>query len=266
MRWRHTEEAFTLAESNIDPQDRRESMRRIAYGNERVGFAMTLTGRVAEGIERLKVALQGYREQASETPAVARDVANTYVQLGDAYSREGKHREAITAYTDGLSINSRLAAGDPGNAQFLRDQHLTLGRLADSELASGNRADARRHTQECLRILRPLVARSNASVYDLQQFSWLLLTTPFSDLRDGRSALDSALRAAELTKRSDPAILDTLARAYSAVREQAAAIRTEEEALKLIKGTSALRQELETNLRGFRLAARTSASRDGDKQ
>jgi tetratricopeptide (TPR) repeat protein len=196
-----------------------------------------------------------------------RDIANTHVQLGDVLVRQGRHADALTEYQDGVRICEKLVAEDPGNVQGKRDLHIALGRIADVTLAMGRRAEARVFTLRALRVLRPMVASPNASVYDLQQFAWLLLTTPFPDLTDEDAALEAAERAVTLTNRTDPALLDTLARAHYVKGHSDRALAVEEEALRLVPaGKSALRNELESNLARFRGANGRSRAVAPDRQ
>jgi tetratricopeptide (TPR) repeat protein len=85
---------------------------------------------------------------------------------------------------------------------------------------------------------------------------WLLVTSRHGELRTPAQALPYAKKAVELTRASDPAALDALARAYFGVGDREAAIRTQRQALALLPadakgGQSALRRELEQNLARF---------------
>lgn len=65
----------------------------------------------------------------------------------------------------------------------------------------------------------------------LNQIAWMAVTGPF-ELCDLETAWKCAVRAADLTKHEDAAILDTLARVYYAVGLLPQAIATQEKALK----------------------------------
>src|SRR5262249_54899875 len=143
---------------------------------------------------------------------------------------------------------------DPENVQAQRDVTVALGRMADALIGAGRQSSARPVTERALRMLAPLVNAPHPSEMDLQQYAWILVTTPFADLRDASAALRSSQKAVAITNGTDPAMLDLLARALAANQNLTEAIATEEKALALLPaGTqSDLRSEIEGNLKRFR--------------
>ncbi len=87
----------------------------------------------------------------------------------------------------------------------------------------------------------------------LNSYAWELLTTQDTSLRDAKTALPLAERAAELTQKNDAAILDTLALAYFNNNRVKAAITTEQKAIELLPAgtTAAARQDYEKHLADF---------------
>ncbi|MEK7404134.1 MAG: protein kinase [Acidobacteriota bacterium] len=238
----------------------REASRAVAAGYERIGEVLARGGRTPEGLENLRVALRAYQALAAEQPADAqaqRDVSNTRTILADILLAAGQTAEALVNYRRGLEIAEALARSDPENKQARTDLHLSLGRLADVLWAAGEKAEARAVTQRALRLLASLVELRDASQYDLQNYAWILATTPFSDLRDPARAERYAQRAVELTQDSDPRMLDTLARALEAGGKLKRAEETELRALALLPLPAAaaeasdLRKEMEANLARF---------------
>ena len=63
--------------------------------------------------------------------------------------------------------------------------------------------------------------------------AWLMATSPQSEVRDGRAALELARKAASASKRKDPKALDTLAAAYAESAQFGKAIGAENEAIAL---------------------------------
>ena len=235
--------------------------RALAVGYERVGEVLARTGRTAEGLVSLRAALETYQALAAASPADAqtqRDVSNTYTIMGDILLAAGRTAEALDSYSRGLQIAEALARDDPQNKQARTDLHLALGRLADVLSAANQAQQARAMAERALRLLRSLVDLPDASQYDLQNYAWILVTTPFADLRNAARAEHYAWKAVEMTQASDPRVLDTLARAYEAGGKLEPAVKTEMQALALLPplapgvGVSDLRKELESNLTRFK--------------
>ncbi|MGD0088596.1 MAG: hypothetical protein ABSE73_01625 [Planctomycetota bacterium] len=84
--------------------------------------------------------------------------------------------------------------------------------------------------------------------------AWELLTSPDEKLRDAKTALALAGKAAELSKQGDPAILDTLALAYARNGKFREAVDTQQQAVALLPPNmnSKQRKEYEDHLREFR--------------
>jgi len=241
--------------------DQPVAKRAVAAGYERVGEVLARTGRTAEGLVNLRAALELYQALAAgrraETQA-HRDLSNTHTIIGDILLGAGRTAEALESYSRGLEIAEALARYDPQNKQARTDLHLTLGRLADVLWAAGQKAQAREMTDRALRLLRSLVDLPDASAYDIQNYAWILVSTPFEDLRHAGHAEQYAQKAVEMTQGSDPRVLDTLARAYQLAGKLEQAVATEEKALALLPprpasgAISDLRRELEENLARFR--------------
>jgi hypothetical protein len=101
-----------------------------------------------------------------------------------------------------------------------------------------------------------LITTSPPSPHDLYQYCWDLLTTPFQDLHRPREVLDQAQKAADLTHRTDPGLLNVLALAWEENRNLEQAIATEQEALALYPDSQAAspgtkQAEIQANLARF---------------
>lgn len=70
----------------------------------------------------------------------------------------------------------------------------------------------------------------------LNQLAWTILDGKDVEKRDFDVALKLALRADELTKHENPAVLDTLARAYAEKGQAAKAVETQKLAIEKVKG------------------------------
>jgi serine/threonine protein kinase/tetratricopeptide (TPR) repeat protein len=242
-----------LAAHRNDPDARHDA----ALGYDRMGETMAKTGAISEGLQKLKVARSIYEELAASSPQspARRDVASVDMVMGDILKTAHKNDEAVDSFRQALKITETLAAEDPKNTEYKRDLHITLGRLADALYAAGKQPEARRTTEQALQVLRPMVDAPGASDYEIYQYCWLLLTTPFRDLRAPSLARHYAEQLVQSTAGKDPNTLDLLARAFAGGGDYSRAVDTEAKALSLLPSGSAsdLRTELEKNLSSFRV-------------
>lgn len=250
------------------------SLSKLSLGNERanrsraaalegMGEVYTRMGKPADALPKLTEAL-GLLDQLLERnpgqPLARHEVSTASLVLGDTLSAAGRPADAAAAYRRALALSEELARADKQNRQYQRDIPIALGRLADVLLQTGARAEAHAVTRRALDALWPLVDVSDPQVYDLQQYVWLLVTTPFEDLRSPARALPYAQQLVEATKGTQPAMLDSLARAQFGTGDAAKAVETERRALALLPAVkpgetpSALRKELEENLKKFESA------------
>jgi tRNA A-37 threonylcarbamoyl transferase component Bud32/tetratricopeptide (TPR) repeat protein len=238
---------------------------------ERAGLNQAEMGDSPGGVGRLSEASALMQQMAAGNPAnaeLARRAFACSVVLADVLKRSGREAEAEDLFRRMLAGAEARSRRDPSNVLFQRDRYVTMARLAELiENDPAKRAEARALTREALTLLRPIVAAPDAADYDLHQYAWILVRTPFADLRDPRAAVEYAQRAVERTNGTEPALLDLLAQAYAAAGDPARAVETERRSLALLPALdpgarkSALRVELETNLAKFEAqAARTRAA------
>jgi serine/threonine-protein kinase len=82
---------------------------------------------------------------------------------------------------------------------------------------------------DCTEAIR--LDRKFASAYN--RLAWLLATCPDSEYRNGKTAVQYAMKACELSKWKNPGFLDTLAAAYSEAGEFTEAVKWQEKAIEL---------------------------------
>jgi TPR repeat protein len=93
-------------------------------------------------------------------------------------------------------------------------------------------------------------AAAQNSVQALNDYAWLLATSPFDSVRDGQQAVTLALQA--VSHERSPAYLDTLAAAYAETGKFDKAVETQREALALApQNSEELVAELQTHLQSF---------------
>jgi len=251
----------TAREWNASEPSNPDARKAVALALDRIGETLTRAGRTSEALDSQRQGLAAYEALLADSPGQAsarRGVVAASTRLGDALVTANRFTDAEVAFRRAHALSEELTRSDPQNRLYQRDLHVSLGRLANVLAQMNRRQEARTATRSALEILRPLVQEKQPSSYDLFQYAWLLVTTPFEDLRDPKRAVTYAQKAADMTRYTHPGILDALARAYFGAGQQANAIEMEKKAISLLpplkpgETPSALHQEFEENLRLFR--------------
>ncbi|MHC4469746.1 MAG: tetratricopeptide repeat protein [Planctomycetota bacterium] len=158
--------------------------------------------------------------------------------VGNAMSLQGRFEEAVGQYERAISINRTFP-----------DAHANLG---SAKQGMGRFAEAATHYREALRLAPGHREAANG-------LAWLLATCPVASLRNGREAVELAIRAAGRGGRASPEVLDTLAAAYAEAGRFPAAVRTQERAVAgatdARKGEFGSRLELYRSGRPYRQSA-----------
>lgn len=248
-----------------------ETRRAVASGYDHVGDNLVKTGAREEGLSKLRKSVAVYQDLFDgnrENPKARRSLSASYQVLGDALKAAVRWTEAIDAYQRSVELAETQLKADPQDRQSQRDLTVGLGRLVDALLGAHEESAARAPTERALQLLKPMVAAPGASEMDMQQYCWLLVTTPFPDLKNPAAALRYAKQAVSISNGTDPGMLDTLARARAAVGDFAGAIETEEKAQALLPAgvQSDLRKEIDDNLALFRQHATRAANPSAAKQ
>ena len=158
------------------------------------------------------------------------------LQLGSFYQMDDRPKKA-------LRIADRLLKADAKDWQSLRlrgDILLSLGRhidaIADYESAIDN-----------------IPSDEDDVPGIMNNLSWVLSTSPEDNVRNGKRALELALKACELTQYAKPHILSTLAAAYAELQQFDKAIEWSEKAVELgRKEENEQVEQLEQELKGYR--------------
>ena len=155
------------------------------------------------------------------------DDEENQLQLAMLYSADERPGKAAAIY-------SKLLATKPGNFAALRGR-------GDAFLGLGKHAEAIADYEKAYR-LRP----KDSGL--LNNFAWVLATSPFDALRDGKRARLLAEEACKLTDHKQGHILSTLAAAYAELGDFDSALKWSQKAIELGRDDQkeALRKELET--------------------
>jgi len=215
-------------------------------------------GNVLQTLGELEEAKSSYQRAVELDP----DYADALNNVGTVLQMQGELEEAVDSYRRALEKQPnhpdahlnlgklRLSQGQPVEAQY----HLraVLRRRPDDAQAhgflglilskSGEVSAAIGHLRKSLQL------RSD-DLMALNGLAWILATTPDTNERDATKAVALAERAASLTQRKHPAILDTLAASYAAVGDFDRAVATAQLALQLFTDSQAEQLARETRER-----------------
>ncbi|MBC7926449.1 MAG: protein kinase [Bryobacteraceae bacterium] len=247
----------------LDPNSP-DARKQSAVAEMRIGEIRARSEGLDAGLPAMRHALGVYESLAAsarESAAAQRPVASASGLIGDVLVSGKRFRDAAVYYRKALQVTQALVKSDEHNAQYGRDLLTFMGRLADASARAGDTGVAQYLTREALEILKPRVEKPDAEQFDLQQYAWILATTPCLDLRNGVEAVRYANRLVELTNGRDPRMLDVLALAYSEAGKPEEALRVEEHALSLLPSDNAseLRKDLERNRADFLSRTTTSS-------
>jgi tetratricopeptide (TPR) repeat protein len=217
-------------------------------------------------------ALAEYDQAISLEPGCA----DCYFERGTAYLRCGNMRAALVDFSICLSMNPVHAPSLASRAALL----LRAGRYEEAyrDITSAaakrplcdrdvhNRAVVLTHlgrVREAIREYERALKLNPRSGGTHSNLAWLLATSGDPNVRDGKRALEHALRAVELGRNS--AWVDTLAAAYAECGDFEAAVRAEEDACGMSGyGNDAFLRRLKLYRRGVSYAAWREARRHNE--
>ncbi len=180
---------------------------------------------------RLPEAIEEMRQLAEAVPKQT----GLKMQLALYYLVNKQPLQAIKAYNEVLRVDKKnfLALRSRGDA------YLNLGEHAEA-VADFERALEMNGTDTPL----------------LNNYAWLLSTSPQARVRNGQQAVELATKACELTKYQKPHILSTLAAAYAESGDFDSAVKWSEQAVSITStedGDQATNEQLIAELASYRL-------------
>ncbi len=176
--------------------------------------AHRIRAEIFASLKRLPEAIQEMAQIAKALP----EQLELKMQLALYYLVNEQLHEAIGAYSSILDL-------DPENFLALRSR-------ADTNLSLGEHASAAADFKRALKI-KP------DDTPMLNNYAWLLATSPHNEVRDGKQAIELATRACTLTQYEQAHILSTLAASYAESGDFAAAVKWSQQAVDLVSGNQA---------------------------
>jgi len=185
-------------------------------------------------------------EEFSEVVRLEPKTAEAYYNRGLAWEEKQEWHNAISDFDAFLRLEPNDADGFLSRSEALTNLGQTAAAIADLDTVL--RLDSDNVEVYCLRgKLREHAGEYGLALYDfnlaaqrqpddpavLNYLAWLLATAPDAQLRDGRRAVTSALRAVEIENAKEWDTIDTLAAAFAETGNFAKAIHSQNEALRL---------------------------------
>jgi arylsulfatase A-like enzyme/Tfp pilus assembly protein PilF len=226
------------------PSEAIDHLRRAVQLSPGSAEILSNLGNTLLAVDRVEEAIGEYTRALDIDP----DSAETWSNLGLAQIRLPDHHTAVESLRRSLELEPgrldphynlarlftlgddqvraiehyrKALAIDPGHAK-------SLGNLAPLLASQGDEEGA----VDCL---QQVLAVASNSVVGLNGLAWTLATSADEQIRDAARAIILAEQAATLTRRGQPAVLDTLAAAYAADGRFEEAVAAAEAALRLQK-------------------------------
>lgn len=249
------------AELAANPQEL-EAKKTYAQSLMSVGGVLSNLGQPKLAISNLEEALRIYDSMGGMFAGSLETRRATWAcsaALAGVLLKSNRIEEGERRLRENIQVAESLVREDPTNRVLRRDYILALNQLVDHLLArKTSRAEARLLTSQMLNALHPLVDNPEANAWELHMFVWVMLHTPFKDLKRPTEALAYALRWLEKVGTSDPEALDGVACAYFEIGDAKKAVMYEKKAISLLPPdfpNSALKTEFQENLKRFTSAA-----------
>jgi len=153
--------------------------------------------------------------------------AEAFRKRGSAYSRKGQYDQAISDYSKAIEISPKFTVAYSNRAIAFREK-----RQYDQAISDYNK-------------VLEITPEDAAAHNDL---AWLLATVEVSGLRNGKRAVELALKACDLSEWKNPNYLDTLAAAYARLGDFGNATKWQEKALQLYEEGKEIEAQERLNL------------------
>lgn len=212
----HIQDRNALAKADVD---------RVLERMPNLPAALQLRSSISATMGKFEQAIQDLRKLLEQDA----DNLGYKLQLAIYLNATGKSREAIKIFSSVLET-------EPGNAMAIRGR-------ADAYLSVGAHKKAIADYEAALK-----TSPEDSGV--LNNFAWVLATSPDDELRNGQRALDLARGACELTDYEAAHILSTLAAAHAEVGDFEQAVEWSKKACEL--GDESITEQLKKELESYK--------------
>ena len=242
-------------------------------GHTNLGIALS-------NAERHEASIREHRKALQIRP----DLADARNNLGEAFRRKGRLDEAIEHFRQALLIDAEFGEAHYNLGLSLRSlgrMHEAAASFSEALRVTGHWPDARYHLartvaaqghlDKAVAQFRQTLLENPDHVAALNEPAWLFATNqerPGRDATELQQAVTLAERAARLTGRRNPWILDTLAAAYAATRRfddavQAAGLASE---IAMGSGQETLAKQVRERLDRYQRAMPVESGRSTPQQ
>lgn len=115
-------------------KENRRWLRELSLSYNRIGEALSRSGRRADALNAFERALEVRRklcELEQESPEAQRDLAVSYERIGSEQFAMRQITEASELYRSAMDIRKDLVARSPGNGEWLRDLSVSYEKMGD---------------------------------------------------------------------------------------------------------------------------------------
>jgi non-specific serine/threonine protein kinase/serine/threonine-protein kinase len=233
----HHRRGVALAHESLERDPSNAQVRRdLGLGLSYLAEAQAAAGDSAGALKSYhqEIAIREALAQAEpESTMHRRELATAYTRAAALLHELGDPR-ALEYARRSQGAFDRLLEEDPDHVEIRRRGAQALSLLAKLLDARNESGEARRHMTRALSFQQAEASKPGALGNRIAEYAWSLLTGHPADLRDPAAGLLHATRAADLTNRQEPAVLYTLALAYSLTGNSAPAADIASQGLALL--------------------------------
>jgi tetratricopeptide (TPR) repeat protein len=165
--------------------------------------------------------------------------------------------DAAQAFERAITELDALATADPANARVRTELSYMINQRVRILMATGRRDEARRDAERAVALLRRGTEQPGAGGEAFNEYAWALVSTEVEEVRNPPLALRYARQAVERAGSPNPVYMHTLGWAQYRLGNRTEAIRTLEEALKVMPPATSgpavgLRRQVEADLTTFK--------------